>query len=242
MIYGEFKMKILNKRRAVTLFEVVIAAALFTLLMLAAYRLFFAEVRQIKSALEHIGVNENARRFFAYLGNDIRNSSWVDFPEQTNRQTVPSLMGTNEGVVCVLRQQFFDFVIKPPDGNFLREQIIEYSLEKRSDGTSDLFRQVKSNLPDAKKEYKKKICEGIREMLVYTTNRKPVTLTGFAAAMPFKNLLTYEPYELDGTGPYLVHVRATFVRKNQSEEKVDQAAHTVKTCFSVRGKLNGVHP
>jgi prepilin-type N-terminal cleavage/methylation domain-containing protein len=237
-----FKMKILNERKAVTLFEVMIALGLFTILMLAAYRLFFAEVRSIKSVLEHIGVNENARRFFAHLGNDIRNSAWLDYPEQTNRQTVPALMAVNEGKVCVLRQQFFDFEIKPPDPAFLREQIIEYHLEKCKDGTSDLYRIVKSNLPGAKKEHRKKICEGIREMLVYVTNRKPATLTGFAAGMPFKNLLTYEPYELDGTGPYLVHVRATFVRKNQDDPQNDQAAHQVKSCFCIRGKLNGVHP
>lgn len=220
----------------------MVALALFTILMLAAYRLFFAEVRSIKVALEHIGVNENARRFFAHMGNDIRNSTWLDYPEQTNRQTVPVLMAVNEGKVCVLRQQFFDYEIKPPDPNFLREQIVEYRLKKSTDGTSDLYRIVKSNLPDSKKEYRKKICEGIREMLIYVTNRKPVNLSGFSAALPFKNLLNYEPYELDGTGPYLVHVRATFVRKNQDDPQNDGAAHQVKTCFSIRGKLNGVHP
>lgn len=235
-------MKILNKRKAITLFEIMIALGLFVVLMLAAYRLFFAEVRSIKTVLEHIGVNENARRFFAHLGNDIRNSSWLDYPEQTNRQTVPVLMPINEGKVAVLRQQFFDFAVKPPDPGFLREQIIEYNLKKSKDGTSDLYRIVKSNLPGSKKEHSKKICEGIREMLVYVTNRKPVSLTGFSAGLPFKNLLNYEPYELDGTGPYLVHVRATFVRKTPDGEKQDLAAHQVKTCFSIRGKLNGVHP
>lgn len=235
-------MKFLNKKNAVTLFEIVLAISLFLLLMLAAYRLFFAEVRSIKSALEHIGVNENARRFFANFGNDVRNSGWLDYPVQTNRQTVPALMAINEGKVCVLRQQFFNFDIKPPDKNFLREQIIEYHLEKRKDGTSDLYRIVKSNLPDAKRQHKKKICEGIKEMLVYTTNRKPVSLTGFASGLPFKNLLNFEPYELDGTGPYLVHVRATFVRKGQENHDQSMASHQVKTCFCIRGKLNGVHP
>ncbi|MDN5280173.1 MAG: hypothetical protein PWR01_4138 [Clostridiales bacterium] len=229
-------------RRAITLFEVVIACALFALLMLAAYKLFFAEVRSIKVALEHIGVNESARRFFAHLGNDIRNSSWLDFPIQTNRQTVPVLMPVNEGKVMVLRQQFFDFSLKPPDKNFLGEEIIEYHLVKCEDETSDLYRIVTSNLPGKKGKHKKKVCDGIKEMLVYTTNRKPVTLTGFAAGMPFKNLLNYEPYEMDGTGPYLVHVRATFVRKGDKDNTHEKAAHSLKTCFCIRGKLNGVHP
>jgi prepilin-type N-terminal cleavage/methylation domain-containing protein len=232
----------LATKRAVTLFEVMIAMGLFVILMLAAYRLFFAEVRSIKTALEHIGVNENARKFFAHFGNDVRNSSWVDYPEQTNRQTVPVLMAINEGKACILRQQFFDFEAKPPDRTFLGEETIEYNLVKSDDGTSDLYRIVRSNLPDKKKEYKKKICEGIREILIYVTNKKPATLTGFSAGLPFKNLLNFEPYDLDGTGPYLVHVRATFVRKTKDEKNRDKAAHTVKTCFAIRGKLNGVHP
>jgi type II secretory pathway pseudopilin PulG len=240
-----FKQKItfidFKNKRAITLVEIVLAAALFALLMLAAYKLFFAEVRSIKVALEHIGVNESARRFFANFGNDVRNASWVEYPEQTNRQTVPVLMPVNEGKVCVLRRQVLDFSVKPPDPAFLREEIIEYQLKKEKDNTSTLYRISRSNIPGKKGTYKKKICEGIKEMLVYVTNRKPVTLTKFAAGLPFKNLLTYEPYELDGTGPYLVHVRATFVRRNRDKD-ARGIAHSVKSSFCVRGRLNGVHP
>ncbi|MGM0599013.1 MAG: hypothetical protein ACQETH_04245 [Candidatus Rifleibacteriota bacterium] len=234
-------LTLFKNKRAITLVEIVLAGALFALLMLAAYKLFFAEVRSIKVALEHIGVNESARRFFANFGNDVRNASWVEYPQQTNRQTVSVLMPVNEGKVCVLRRQVLDFSVKPPDPAFLREEIIEYRLKKRKDNTSDLYRISRSDIPGKKGTYKKKICEGIKEMLVYTTNRKPVTLTKFAAGLPFKNLLTYEPYDLDGTGPYLIHVRATFVRKSRDED--DRGiAHAVKSSFCVRGKLNGVHP
>ena len=44
-----------NRRRAVTLVEVMIATGLFILFMLAAYRLFFAEVKSIKTALSTLG-------------------------------------------------------------------------------------------------------------------------------------------------------------------------------------------
>ena len=232
---------LLKNKRAITLVEIVLAVALFALLMLAAYKLFFAEVRSIKVALEHIGVNESARRFFANFGNDVRNASWVEYPEKTNRQTVPVLMPINEGKVCVLRRQVLDFSVKPPDPAFLREEIIEYQLKKQKDNTSDLYRISRSDIPGKKGVYKKKICEGIREMLVYVTNRKPVTLTKFAAGLPFKNLLTFEPYDLDGTGPYLVHVRATFIRKNRDKDE-SGVAHALKSSFCVRGRLNGVHP
>ena len=133
--------------------------------------------------------------------------------------------------------------MKPPDPKFIREETIEYQLRKDDDGTSDLFRIVKSDLPGAaNKQYEKKICDGIREMLMFTTNRKPINIRSFSPALPFKSLLTYEPYELDGTGPYLVHVMASFVRKGDPRDAAERIAHTVKTCFSIRGKLNGVHP
>ena len=230
-------------RRAVTLVEVMIAMGLFALLMLAAYRLFFAEVRSIKTALEHIGVNESARRLFSHLGNDIRNSNWVDFPQQTNRQTVESLMAVNEGKICVLRRQVFDFSVKPPDPDFIREEVIEYYLKKVDDGTSDLYRKVKTDLPGAvQKEYERKVCDGVREMLLYTTNRKPIALSGAAAILPGKDLYSFEPYEMDGTGPYLIHCRVSLVRKGQDREDSDSVAFVVRSCFNVRGRLNGVHP
>ncbi|HAE37233.1 MAG TPA: hypothetical protein DCG57_01190 [Candidatus Riflebacteria bacterium] len=232
-----------NRRRAVTLVEVMIATGLFILFMLAAYRLFFAEVKSIKTALEHIGVNESARRLFAHLGNDIRNSNWLDFPQQTNRQTVEALMPINEGQVCVLRRQIFDFSIKPPDPNFLREEIIEYFLKKAEDGTSDLYRRVKTDMPNvAQKQYERKVCDGVRDILIYTTNRKPVSISGAASILPTKNLYSFEPYDLDGSGPYLVHARVSLIRKGEERDPSDPPAFTVRTCFNVRGKLNGVHP
>lgn len=218
-------------------------AGLFVLLMLVIYRLFFAEVRTIKTALEHIGVNESARRFFAHMGNDIRNANWVEYPVQTNRQTVDKLMYESEGKVLVLRRQVFDFAVKPPNSDFLREELIEYHLRKSTDGTSDLFRIAKGDLPGTEgRTHEKKVCDGIRELLIFTTNRKPVNLKAFAPSLPFKSLITPEPYELDGTGPYLIHVSASFVRKGDQRDPAERVAHRVRTCFSVRGKLNGVHP
>lgn len=223
--------------------EVIVVAGLFVLLMLAIYRLFFAEVRTIRTALEHIGVNESARRFFAHLGNDIRNANWVEFPVQTNRQTVDKLMYTNEGKVLVLRRQVFDFAVKPPAADFLREELIEYQLRKDDDGTSDLYRIARGDLPGTSgKVHEKKVCEGVRDMLVFTTNRKPVNLKGAIPGLSAKTPIAPEPYELDGTGPYLVHVSAAFVRKGDPRDTAERVAHRVKTCFSVRGKLNGVHP
>lgn len=238
--------KIFSKRSAITLIEVVIAGALFTLLMLAAYRLFFAEIRSIRTALSHIGVNENARRFFAHLGNDIRNANWVEYPDKLTREVVDVLMPIDVGKVCVLKRQIFDFKIKPPDTAFLKTEKITYFLKKTEDGTSDLFKKVESNFPSmssggSKKDFEKRICGGIKNLLLYTSNRKPVTVTKFAGLKPFKSLIAYEPYSLNGRGPYLVHIKATFIRKGR-KGKEERGAHQLETCFCVRGRLNGIHP
>ena len=227
-----------KNKRGITLFEVMIATALFSLLMLAAYRLFFSEVRAIRIALEQVGVNESARRFFMNFGNDVRNANWVIYPEKTHRETVPSLISISEGTVCIIKRQKFDFEVKPPDPAFLLEETIEYELREAGDGTSDLYRIVKSEFSGELRSYEQKISDGIIEMQVHLTIRKPVRFTSFASNLPFKNLLNYEPYDLDGHGPYLLHVKASFASKGASEI----VAHTMQTSFALRGKLNGVHP
>ena len=56
-----------KSKKAVTLVEVMIVLGLFSILMIAAYNLFFSEIRSIKTALEHITVNENARKLFSFM-------------------------------------------------------------------------------------------------------------------------------------------------------------------------------
>ena len=237
----------MNKKRktAVTLVEVIIVAGLFSILMLAVYRLFFAEVKTIRKALEHIGINESARKFFMFVGNDIRNSNWVDYPKMVNRQVVGSLKPINDGKVCTLIKQSMDFEVKPPQPDFLQEEVITYNLKKVEDGTCDLYRHVVSNVSgQSSKEYEKKICDGIVDMMVYVTNRKPVTIGKSAINGNLNKLMNYEPYELDGTGPYLVHVYASFIRKGMDlkDVKSENAIIRLHTCFAIRGKLNGIHP
>ena len=57
-----------------------------------------------------------------------------------------------------------------------------------------------------------------------------------------KNIILHTPYSLDGTGPYLLHIYATFLRGGDESDKEKKAVYTLKTCFNVRGKLNGVIP
>ena len=232
-----------KKKKAITLVEVMIVTGLFCLLMTAAYRLFFAEVKTIKTALEHIGVNESARKFFAFLGSDIRNSNWVDYPKMVNRQVVGSLKPIKEGKVLVLRRQVLDLEVKPPESNFIREEVITYTLKKAEDGTSDLYRHIVSDLPgQSPKNYEKLISDGIGEMLVFVTNRKPMTIEKTLMSGNLDKQLNYEPYELDGTGPYLVHICCAFSRKGSKEKPASGPLIKLNTCFSVRGKLNGIHP
>lgn len=234
----------LGRRKAITLVEVMIVLGLFGILMTAAYRLFFGEVKTIKTALEHIGVNESARKFFAFLGNDIRNSNWVEYPKLLNREVATKLKPVSEGKVCVLRRQVLDLEVKPPASDFVREEVITYTLKKSDDGTSDLYRHVVSDLPgELSKNYEKKICDGIVDMLVFTTNRKPVTLgKSVVGGGALSKKINFEPYELDGKGPYLVQVYASFVRKGAKDKSAESAPVKINTCFAVRGRLNGIHP
>ena len=229
--------------KAITLVEVMIVTGLFCLLMTAAYKLFFAEVKTIKVALEHIGVNESARKFFAIVGGDIRNANWVDFPKMVNREVVGKLKPVKEGKVLVLRKQVLDLEVKPPQGNFIREEIVTYSLKKAEDGTCDLYRHVVSDLPgQPAKNFEKRIADGIEEVLVFLTNRKAMMLEKSFHGDSLYEKSNFEPYELDGTGPYLVHICCSFARKGSKEKKASGTLIKLNTCFAVRGKFNGIHP
>ena len=178
------------------------------------------------------------------MGNDIRNSNWVDYPKMVNRQVVSKLKPISDGKICVLRRQVMDFEVKPPSPDFICEEIVTYSLKKAEDGTSDLYRHVKSELPgQLAKDFEKKLCDGIVEMMVFTTNRKPTTLEKTLSKGSLKKQMNFEPYELDGTGPYLVHIYASFARTGTKEKDKDKKTPIIlNTCFALRGKLNGVHP
>ena len=232
-----------KNKKAITLVEVMIVTGLFCLLMTAAYRLFFAEVKTIKTALEHIGVNESARKFFAIVGSDIRNANWVEFPKMVNRQVVGSLKPVKEGKVLTVRKQVLDLEVKPPQANFIREEVVTYSLKKAEDGTSNLYRHVVSDLPgQPAKNFEKMIADGIDGLLVFVTNRKIITLQKGLNADTLDKQMNYEPYELDGTGPYLVHICCSFARKGSKEKQASGPLIKLNTCFAVRGKLNGIHP
>lgn len=232
--------------RGVTLVEIMIGFALFLLLMLAIYRLFFAEIRSIRTALEHIGVNENARLFLSQFANDIRNSNRVVFPSPVMREAVPKLICTGEGKVCTFEGQSLDFAVKPPDENFLKLTTVDWRLVKAKDGTFDLVRDINSEVPTrpggpAPWRGTRTVCGGVKDMIVYTEIRRPVRF-GSVPGLPLKSFIITEPYETDGTGPYLVHVRITFVRQGGGSGSRTDAAHTIRTCFSLRGRPNGVNP
>jgi type II secretory pathway pseudopilin PulG len=231
----------------VTLVEIMIGLALLGLLLMAAYRLFFSEVRAIRVALEHIGVNENARAFLTQFGHDVRTASKVTFPWPIRREDVRTLTPAGEGIVCSLEKQMFDFAVKPPDPKFLRRVKIDWRLKKNGDGTFDLYRDIVSEIPPRPglpTPFKgtRQVCGGVKELTVFSTLRKPPKLSSFGG-LPFKNFLEFEPYHLDGTGAFLVHVRAIFVREGTRAAAIkDQSAQIIRTCFALRGRPNGVNP
>ncbi len=231
----------------ITLVEIMIGFCLFLLLLLAIYRLFFAEVRSIRVALEHIGVNENARLFFSQFANDVRNSNRVVFPSPVVREAVSKLISTGEGKICTFEGQALDFEVKPPDEEFLKLTTIDWRLVKAKDGTFDLVRDIRSDVPTkpggpAPWKATRTVCGGVKDMIVYTEIRRPVRF-GSVPGLPLKSFLVTEPYETDGTGPYLVHVQISFAKKvEMADQRRNPAVFQFRSCFSLRGRPNGVMP
>lgn len=232
------------KQKAFTLIEIIIAVSLFIVLIMGAYGMFSSEVKSLKSALEHIGVNESARRLFAQMGNDIRNSNWVDFPLQIDRKAVNALSALSEGKVLALKRQVFDFSVKPPDSKLIREEKIEYYLKKSDKGYSSLVRKIsgETGVGSAAKNAERTICDGIYNMLVFTTGRRPIAIESGSSLLPLKASIHYEPYEADGTGPYLIHIKTSFVKTNSKKSTEKAPAFSVYTSFALRGRLNAIHP
>lgn len=231
--------------RGYTLVEVILCIGLFMLLLLAVYRLFFSQVRSIRSSLEHITVNENVRMFLTRFGNDIRNASFLTEPTPSVREGVPLLLPSAEGVFCSVTQQVFDFSIKPPDPNFIREIKVDYRLQKAKNGTFEIIRDVQSNagsLVGGPAKLSRKVCDGVKEIYVFSEIKRAARLN--ALALPgLKSFLSYEPYETDGTSPSLVHVRATFIRPERGRNPgAEEMAIELRTCFAMRGKPSYPNP
>ncbi len=234
--------------RGFTLVEIVLAILLFFLMLLAVYKLFFAEIRTIRSALEHLGVNENCRKFLTRFGDDVRNANRVLQPVPVPRKEVQSVNPVGEGVFAVFESQAYDFSKKPPDPKMIKTMKISYSLKKDpKDGTWDIFRTIDSEgspFPGGPSGFKATahVAGGLKEIKVFTSIRSPVKFSSFPG-LPFKNTLVFEPYDSDGTGPNLIHVRATFIRKgNIRPGTKEESALTIRTSFAVRGKSNLVNP
>lgn len=231
-----------RSRPGTTLIEVMIGFAILLLILGAAYKLFFSQVRTIRSALEHLTVNESARRFLSQFGNDVRNANLVLDPAPVAREAVAKLAPAPPGVVCRLLCQQFDWRVKPPAPGFIQPLVVTWRLERAANRHLDLWRLAEGIGPDGKPVKSRiKICEGIREMVVYHTARRPVRTSSFAG-LPVKNALIYTPYDHDGHGPQLLHARVTFVRASIPPEQDDVAALTLRTAFAVRGRKNHVNP
>lgn len=233
-----------SRARGFTLVEIVVSLFLAVMILFALYRIFFGEVRAIRKAMEHLGVNESSRLFFAQFGNDVRNANWMTFPAATVREGVPKLLPAAVGKVCAFSRQVFDFSVKPPDARFIRKMQIEWELKASDDATFDLYRKINSEIPaypggPSPFSGYRKVCGGVKEISIFSSIRRPAKFSSFPG-LPLKNLLVYEPYDIDGHGPQLIHVRIIFVRK--SKEKNLGGPFVMKTCFTLRGRLNGVNP
>ncbi len=230
------------RRRGTTLVEILIGFAILIMMLGAVYRLFFSQIRTIRLSLEHLTVNENARRLTARLGNDVRNANWIVMPTPVKRETVSRLAPCAPGEVIRLRSQEFSFDVKPPDPRVITTTTVSYTLKKTPTGHLELWRAAKSDGSGPKQVNSNiKICDGIKEMHTWVTLKNPVR-TSSIVGLPVKNGLIFPPYDHDGTGPFLLNIRVTLVRPNIPLNKEDMAALTLNTSFAARGRKNQVNP
>ncbi|MBF0408795.1 MAG: hypothetical protein HQM10_15720 [Candidatus Riflebacteria bacterium] len=234
------------RKRAFTIIEITIGSAIFVLLMFAAYRLFFSQVRYIKSSLEQVGINENFRSFHALFGNDVRNANLILLPELISRKDAQKIPPAVEGIFCSLEKQAMDLHIQPPQADFIKRVKITWRLKAAPDGTFDIHRDVDSEIPaeiGGHGPYKgsRKVCEGVKELYIFSSFKEPPQINNMPA-INVKPTLSFPSYDSNGTGRSLLHVRISFVKKKSPSEKVkDSIQVTLRTCFAIRGNANWVN-
>ena len=234
-------MKTSKEKSGISLIEVVLSIFFLSLLIVLINKLFFSEIQNIKFSVEHMYLNENVRRVMVLLGHDARKSNWVDFPAPMDVNEIKDLKPiTAPGPFIKLRVQEFDFEVKPPDEGFLKQSFIEYSLIEGENGTLSLQRTVASD-DSGGQSASKIVCEGIIDAQAAVTIERTMTLSSNTDGLLTKEKMAHFPYSDNGKGPWLLHVQLNLT-KPDDPRTADKVLFEFKTCFALRGKLNGVFP
>lgn len=238
-----------NDPRGFTFVELLIVMFIVTLILFAAYKVFFQQTRMVRHSLEEIKVNDDFRKILAYMGNDVRESTRIDEPAPVRIEDARTLT-TKIGPLMRLAKEEQDPTIDREDslGQIAVKRTIVYELEDNPnplEPSIPRYRLVRIETVDdharsgESATQRHVICDDVRDLVVFRTIRKPLPPHNVDALGD--RILQPQPASVQGTGNDVVHLRVTLERTRMGER--GEVFHfPMQTCFYKRGKEIWKHP
>lgn len=237
-------------RSGFTMPEILVVLLLFSIILLAAHKVFFSQARMVQQSVESVMVNDQFRKILFFMGKDVREANQILHPPLVRLKEVAGLT-TKSGVVLHLLQQQINPGIKPSGSTtqVARTQEVLYRLEPiKADDDDDTapavavprFRLVR--IERAKEaqanavEQKMEVTDMVRDLVIYRTERKPMINQNVES--PDGALLDPITPRNNGTGYAVVHIRTILERDRRRTATIDREVYGVSlaTCFTMRGK------
>lgn len=248
-----------------TLIEIFVVFGLLIFLLMAVYKIFFSQAKMVSVSMETMKVNDHFRRIQVFIGNDIREATWIAFPTPVRLDETPNLVTPKPPCVVlrVVKQEVdpFSKFSDPPSANpvatdtfgqVVRVREIMYELrplKKDTPGSpppppGSLMKLVRTELIKEKDSSRKpleqelEITDTVRDFILFRTLRKPMQPQDIAK--PDDVLLEPLASHNAGTGNDVVHLRVTLERK-RDKTPGDVYEISMTTSFYKRGKEVFVH-
>jgi|GEM_PF-877670 len=232
--------------KAFTLVELMVVFFLSLLIVMAAYKVFFSQVKMVSQSVESIQVNENFRKIITFLSNDIHEATQIIAPAPIKLENVsrhktkagvalrlfkhevdPTLEAQSWGQLAMRREVTYELIeIKPKPTDPQPDKIPKYKLIRT---------EVIEEKPGAKENQSHEIVDNIREFIVFRTIRKPMVVNNLNN-LDDRLLSPLNSHEA-GTGNNLINLKVVLERKRLSKVDVgDVYRIAMETSFYKRGK------
>ncbi len=70
----------MSRKRGFSLAEAMVVFVLLAIILMAVYKIFFSQAKMVAQSMEYLKVNDHFRKIQAYLGNDIREATYIAYP------------------------------------------------------------------------------------------------------------------------------------------------------------------
>jgi len=235
--------------RGFTFVELLIVLVILTLIVFAAYKVFFQQTRMVRQSLEEIKVNDDFRKILAFMGNDIRESTRIDEPAPVRLEDARSLT-TKPGLLMRIAKEEQDPTLEREGdlGQIAVKRTIVYELEDNpnpQEPSIPRFRLVRTESVDEhgrsddSSTQRHVICDDVRDLVIFRTIRKPLPPRNVDALGD--RLLQPQLASVSGTGNDVIHLRVTLERARMGERN-EVYRFPMQTCFYKRGKEIWKHP